>query len=110
MQTKEKLTASDLTKSALIELGYRNIIAWRNNNVRAVPGRIFTGRKGVSDIIGFHKKTGVFFAGEVKSGKDKLSIDQIEFLQQVSLSGGIAVVIHETSTGFKITEIKEYLK
>lgn len=103
------LTASELTKSALIELGYRNINAWRNNNVRAVAGRVFTGKKGVSDIIGFHKKTGVFFAGEVKAGKDKLSADQIDFLQAVSLAGGIAVVVHQVKNSIAITEIKEYL-
>lgn len=108
--TLPKLTASDLTKSALKELGYRGIEVWRNNNVRAVPGRVFIGKKGVSDIIGFHKKTGVFFAGEVKAGKDKLSIEQIEFLQQVSLCGGISVVIHEHNNHVQITDIKDYLK
>lgn len=49
-------------------------------------------RKGVSDIIGFEKKTGRFIAIEVKYGKDQLSIYQTDFLRQVTKGGGIAIV------------------
>lgn len=49
-------------------------------------------RKGVSDIMGFEKKTGRFVAIEVKYGKDKLSLHQIDFLQRVVKNGGIAIV------------------
>jgi len=49
-------------------------------------------RKGVSDVIGFNKKTGQFIAVEVKFGKDNLSIEQDFFLKAVKRSGGIAIV------------------
>lgn len=66
-----------------------------NKEVRALLSRCYRKtheRKGVSDIMGFEKKTGRFVAIEVKFGKDKLSIHQIDFLQRVSKNGGIAIV------------------
>lgn len=49
-------------------------------------------RKGVSDIIGYQKKTGRFVAIEVKCGNDKLSIEQRFFLQEVNRNGGFGMV------------------
>lgn len=106
---QKNLTASDLTKSALKELSYRGFEVWRNNNVRAVAGRTFTGKKGIGDIIGFNKRTGIFLTAEVKAGKDKLSQEQADFLLSVQKAGGIALVIHETSNGLQLTSISDYL-
>ena len=52
--------------------------AWRQNNI-AIPNRRFIGLKGVPDIIGFHKTTGMFLAIEIKRGRDKMSKAQKEF-------------------------------
>ena len=49
-------------------------------------------RKGVSDIIGFEKKTGRFVAVEVKFGNDTIGEHQQQFLDQVRKNGGIAIV------------------
>jgi hypothetical protein len=48
---------------------------------------------GISDILGFNRKTGLFMACEVKSGKDELSDDQEQFLEEVKQAGGIALVV-----------------
>ncbi len=66
-----------------------------NKEVRSLLSRCYRKtheRKGVSDIMGFEKNTGRFVAIEVKYGKDKLSIHQIDFLQRVVKNGGIAIV------------------
>lgn len=112
MLTKPKkvLSASELTTSALKEMSYRNMIVWRNNNVRAVPGRTFTGKKGVPDIIGYGKFSGAFIAAEVKAGKDKLSKDQIDFLLELNKHGGIALVVYEKNGQCAFTDILDYLK
>ena len=49
-------------------------------------------RVGVSDIIGFHKKDGTFIAVEVKFGKDKMSIEQELFFQDLSKSKALGFV------------------
>lgn len=49
------------------------------------------GLNGVSDIIGFHKKTGRFIAVEVKAGRDKLSFAQKIFLESVRRGGGVSI-------------------
>lgn len=48
-------------------------------------------RKGVSDVLGFNKKTGRFIAVEVKFGRDRLSPQQEAFLNEVRKAGGIAI-------------------
>ena len=48
---------------------------------------------GISDIIGFHKRTGQFIACEIKVGKDKLSAEQILFLERVKRAGGVAMEV-----------------
>jgi len=85
------LTKGEIRKSALIELKLRGVNCWPQNNL-AVRGRKFIGRLGVSDIIGFHSKTGVFVACEVKTVTDKFSDDQKQFLSEVKKAGGIAMI------------------
>lgn len=59
MKTKrlQELTKGAIRESALKELSYKGYEVWRQNNI-AVKGRKFIGRKGVSDIMGFNKRTG----------------------------------------------------
>jgi hypothetical protein len=49
-----------------------------------VPGGI----KGVSDVVGYSKKTGKWIAVEIKIGADRLSEDQIKFMQDLKAAGG----------------------
>lgn len=84
------LTKGEIAKSALIELKLRGTNCWMQNNL-AVRGRKFIGRLGVSDIIGFVSKTGLFVVCEVKTINDTFSDDQIIFLNEVKKAGGIAL-------------------
>lgn len=85
------LTKGEITKSAVTELKLRGANVWMQNNL-AVPGRKFIGRKGVSDIIGFVSKTGLFLACEVKTIGDTFKDDQIVFMNEVKKAGGIALI------------------
>lgn len=85
------LTKGEITKSALTELKLRGANVWMQNNL-AVRGRKFIGRKGVSDIIGFVNKTGLFVACEVKTIDDIFSDDQIVFMNEIKKAGGIALI------------------
>lgn len=87
------LTKAFLRESALKELRWKGYTVWRNNNI-AVRGRKFIGRLGVSDIIGI-TKDGKWVACEVKTVNDVLSVDQIEFMNEVKTAGGIALIAKE---------------
>lgn len=74
---------------------------WRQNNggVWDPVKKVFRANSstpGVSDVIGFHRETGIFIAAEIKAGKDKLSSAQEEFLDSVRKAGGAALVIRTT--------------
>lgn len=97
-----ELTASEITKYALKVLDLQGFEVWRNNNVRAVKGRTFTGRKGVSDIMGFHRITGCLLAVEVKTLRDKLSQDQIDFLSMVKNAGAFAMIAKQVGSEIQI--------
>ena len=79
-------------------LNSQNVAAWRQNNgaVYDVKRQIYRKnpfhKKGIPDVIGFHKKTGQFVAVEVKAKGDKLSINQERFLEDLKQAGGIALV------------------
>lgn len=79
-------------------LQLRGCDVWVNNNI-PVRGRKFLGRVGSSDIIGIHKKTGMFVACEVKTKTDYFSLEQIEFLGIVRRAGGLSLVAYEDSVG-----------
>lgn len=95
------ISANTLTKQALKILDMKGYEVWRNNNL-AVRGRTFNGRRGVSDITGFHRSTGKFIACEVKAGKDRLTVDQAYFLDGVRKAGGIAIVVKNIDDLIKI--------
>lgn len=104
------LTRGQITKYALTEMRYRGCVLWNNNNVRAVPGRVFTGRLGVPDIIGFHKLTAIFVGIEVKTVNDKLSKEQLEFFEELTKAGGIGLIAWEPKPGIaELTKYGEYM-
>ena len=93
-----KTTANTLTKQALKALdhiGY-NVRRQNNGGIYDPSKKIFrqnSSTPGISDILGYHRKTGVILAAEVKAGKDKLSEYQKRFLEGIEKSGGVAMVI-----------------
>lgn len=96
-------TAGEITKHVLEVLELRGIDCWRSNNL-AVRGRKFIGRKGVCDVIGFHKRTGVFVGCEIKKTGDTLKPDQIVFLMALKASGGIALIAKQEKSEIVINE------
>lgn len=100
-------SANNLTKQAIRILDLKGYNCWRQNN-----GGIFDPTKkvfransstpGISDIIGYHRRTGQFLAVEIKSGKDKLTDEQKLFLENVEKAGGLALVIRTTDDILKI--------
>ena len=91
------ISANALTKHALKILDLSGYHVWRQNNGAVYDEKKKCFRKnssthGISDIIGFNRKTGQFIACEIKVGKDKLSPEQEVFLNSVKRSGGIALV------------------
>lgn len=87
-----KQTANNLTKSVLDYMTLNGFKVWRQNNIAAFDSKIkgyrkFNGLKGVADVIGYCKSTGVFVAVEVKVGKDKLSPEQTLFLADAENAG-----------------------
>ena len=92
------ISASDLTKMMMDYLKDNGCEVWRNNNL-AVKGRSFIGKKGLPDIIGYHKNYGQFIACEIKAIADRLSISQIEFLTHLGMCGGTSLVCQQVSDG-----------
>ena len=93
-----KTTANALTAQALKALDLAGYNVWRQNNggVFDPSKKVFrrnSSTPGISDILGYHRKTGVILAAEVKAGKDKLSEYQKRFLEGIEKSGGVAMVI-----------------
>lgn len=99
----KELSKAHIRASALKELTYRGCDCWRQNNI-AVRRRAFIGRYGVSDIMGFCKKTGRIVAVEVKTIGDRLSSDQIDFLNDVKKAGGVAYLAIQTGTQVELRE------
>lgn len=87
----KELTASQLTRDALLILKNRGVTAWRNNN-HATRGRRNNVQLGVSDIIGYHRFTAIAHWIEVKKIGDKLSPEQVIFLSRASKAGCICMI------------------
>ena len=89
---------NNLTNAILRLLNLSGWKAWRNNTVgiwdanKGIYRRNKNTLKGVSDIIGFNRKTGQFIGIEIKTGKDSISPEQILFLKEVNESGGIGMI------------------
>jgi hypothetical protein len=93
-----KITANQLTKQTIKMLSYCGFELWRQNNGGVYDAKFSGYRKGsstpgISDILGYHKKTGKIIAIEIKAGKDKLSIEQERFLKGITKAGGYSHVV-----------------
>jgi hypothetical protein len=98
--------ANKLTQWAIDVLSADGSQVWRNNNL-AVRGRKFIGRKGVPDIVGYNW-VGVAIYCEVKSGKDKLSEEQIAFMTHATTMGCSVWVATDEDGDYKIVSFSDY--
>jgi prolyl-tRNA synthetase len=103
------ISANALTKSAIHYFSAKGFECWRNNNAAVWDKknncyRSNSAKKGVPDIIGYHKQTGVALWVEVKVGKDKLSTEQQQFLNDATKANCFVQVIrtiHDLENFFK---------
>lgn len=110
-KSKRTIRKDVIRRFAIKTLTSRGCEVWAQNNVRAVKGRKFVGRKGVPDIIGFHRKSGLFVGCEVKAGTDRLSPDQTELMTALAIAGAIVVVAFENEIGnIEIRDFRDYIK
>ncbi len=98
---------NDITKAIVTYLNSKGFMVWRNYN-----GAVFSRKRdtylknpmnklGVSDIIGFHKHTGLFIAVEVKAGADKPTREQTLFIEDVVKAGGMAFIAQDSFDDFE---------
>ncbi|RSK50083.1 VRR-NUC domain-containing protein [Hymenobacter rigui] len=86
---------NSLTTAIINWLQLQRCKAWRQNNAPVYDPARGCFRKGstvdgISDVMGYHRPTGRVLAVEVKVGKDALSDEQREFLEEVRAAGGFA--------------------
>lgn len=89
-------TEKDTQRAILDFLRLNGIFCWRNNTGGFVDKRDHFyqfGKVGSGDILGL-TKTGRFFSIEVKAPGKKPTDKQIEFINSVNASGGLAFVAH----------------
>lgn len=96
----KELTKGEIRESAIKELTWRGHDVWIQNNI-AVRKRKFIGRLGVSDVIGI-SKDGRWVACEVKTIGDRLSDEQITFLNNVKKAGGLAFIALQVGTQVEV--------
>lgn len=100
----KELSASELTKDALMILKARGYVVWRQQNT-SYGRRQNIATPGIPDIIGYDRRTVRFVGCEVKKKGDTFSKEQKDFLRDLKDSGGIALyVIQENGQAV----IKEY--
>lgn len=91
-------TTSETTRAIVYYLNKSGCVAWRQNNAgiwdekrkRYIQNPL--SKKGVSDIMGYRKSDGKAIYVEVKTGKDKLSQHQKDFLLQAHKNNCIVIV------------------
>lgn len=102
-------TRTNIITNAIVNyLNLKGFNAWRQNNGGVYDPTLKVFRKkgknekqGVSDVIGYCKKTARFIAVEVKYGKDDLSPEQELFLKDVNKAGGIGIMVKSTDDFIK---------
>lgn len=94
---KRQKPEREIQNDILEWLTAQGIFCWRNNSTGLFDASSGTFRRkgkyqrlGISDILGVIH--GTLFAIEVKTAKGKLSDYQKQFLDDVSLNGGVAIV------------------
>lgn len=87
----KELTKAQIRTTAIKMLTWSGCTVWVQNNL-AVRGRKFIGKRGQADLMGYRNKDGVIVACEIKTLNDRLSDDQILFLNDVKKAGGLAYI------------------
>lgn len=87
----KELSKAHIRATAIKMLTWSGFTVWVQNNL-AVRGRKFIGKRGQADVMGFRNKDGVIVAVEIKTLNDRLSPDQITFLNDVKKAGGVAYI------------------
>ena len=109
MTAKIKISENAVTNEILEYLAWKGIYAWKNKNIPTFdPKRNVFRRagkyeiRGVSDIIGV-MQNGTILCIECKTGYNKASDVQNEFIDNINKAGGIAFV------AYGIDDVKKYL-
>ena len=104
---------NSLTQAILKYLNYSGkYVAWRNGShaVYSVTRKAFlknpTTKLGIPDILGYRKSDSRFLAIEIKTGKDKLSLEQVSFIQEAKKSLCICFVASDFDQF--LAELKKY--
>ena len=88
---------NEVTQLVLESLLRRRIFAWRNNSTGIFDAKKGTYRpaakKGAPDIIAVLPPTGQFVGIEIKTGKDRMRVEQESFRDSVREMGGIYMVV-----------------
>jgi hypothetical protein len=99
---------SDIQSQIMIALGEHPRIAWcyvtSAGSFRVRGGYMTVGVKGMPDILGQIKESGVLFGIEIKKDNGIVSEDQKYFINLINGSGGIAGVARSVSDAIKIIE------
>ena len=104
MRTEIKeLSKAQIRASAIKMLTWSGYTVWVQNNL-AVRGRKFIGKRGQSYLLGFRNKDGFIVACEIKTLNDRLSDDQIDFLNDVKKAGGLAYLAIQSGTQVELRE------
>ena len=108
-----------IQRAIMLALSEADCIVWRNNTAGAYVGKVlhkagdqvtlgnshlvqFGLCKGSSDIIGIHCPTGRFLAVEVKTKTGRASPEQIQFIEAVRSSGGIAGIARSPADALEL--------
>lgn len=88
-----KISQANVLTNKIIDFLYKQgIFCWRQNSGGVFDKRLGLYRagakRGVADILGCVPPSGQLIAVEVKIGKDKLSLEQEGFLENISSTGG----------------------
>lgn len=89
---------TDFTTAAISLLNMTGHKVWRNNNgaVYSEKFKCFlknpAKKLGVPDIIGYRKNDGKAIWVEIKTGKDRLSVEQAYFLDEAKKNGCLTAV------------------
>jgi hypothetical protein len=99
------LSASEITKEALLRLKAQGFTVWRQQN-SSYGNRRNIATPGVPDIIGY-TSNGRFVGCEVKKNGDKFSKEQVDFLNGLIKGGGVALYAIQEGSQVKIKSFEE---
>lgn len=102
-QATRELTKAQIRATAIKMLTWNQCTVWVQNNL-AVRGRKFIGKRGQADLMGYRNRDGVIVACEIKTLNDRLSDDQILFLNEVKKAGGLAYIACQEGNRVELKE------